>query len=178
MTINTNRKSSSKNFLTGMVQKKDKNFIPNKVYKDIVAHMPVSTIDIVLLNKNKDKTLLFKRNNEPVKNVYFTLGGRLLKGETFLHGAVRQAKRELGLKIDPKKAFFGGVTQDFHVNSVFEGVSYHAVAVFFGYILEDENISINFDNQHSDYKWFSVKDKNLHPHIKERLRQTLLALKK
>src|SRR3989338_2754058 len=144
-------------YKTNMTPKKDKKFIPDNVYREIVAHMPVSTIDIVLLNKKKDKNLLFKRNNEPVKNVYFTLGGRLLKGEPFLHGAVRQAKRELGLKIDPKKAFFGGVTQDFHANSVFEGVSYHAVAVFFGYILENENINISFDNQHSDHKWFSIK---------------------
>ena len=156
----------------------DKTFIPNRVYRDIVAHMPVSTVDIVLLNKTKDKTLLFKRNNEPVKNVYFTIGGRLLKGENFLHGAVRQAKRELGLKIDPQRAFFAGVTQDFHKNSVFKGVSYHAVAVFFGYILQDENINIKFDAQHSNYKWFSVKDKKLHPHIKERVKQTLLALNK
>ena len=160
-----------------MTQKIDKNYIPDKVYKDIVAHMPVSTVDIVLLNKKRNKTFLFKRNNEPVKNVYFTIGGRLLKGESFLHGAVRQAKRELDLKIDPKKAFFGGVTQDFHKNSVFKGVSYHAVAVFFGYILEDENINIKFDKQHSDHKWFSIKDKKIHPHIKERIRQTLLALK-
>ncbi len=161
-----------------MAQKKDKNFIPDKVYKDIVAHMPVSTIDIVLLNKTQDKTLLFKRNNEPVKGVYFTIGGRLLKGEPFLHGAVRQARRELGLKIDPKKAFFAGVTQDFHSNSVFENVSYHAVAVFFGYVLENENINLKFDKQHSDHKWFSVNDKKLHPHIKERVKQTLSALKK
>lgn len=153
------------------------NYIPNKVYKDIVKHMPVSTVDIVILNKNKNKTLLFKRNNEPVKNVYFTIGGRLLKGETFLHGAVRQAKCELGLKIDPKKTFFGGVTQDFHKNSVFKNVSYHAVAVFFYYVLENKNINIKFDNQHSDSKWFSIKDKKLHPHIKERIRQTLLAIK-
>ena len=152
-------------------------YIPNKVYKDIVAHMPVSTVDIVLLNKKRDKTLLFKRNNEPVKNIYFTIGGRLLKGESFLHSAVRQAKREIGLIIDPKKTFFAGVTQDFHKNSVFKGVSYHAVAVFFTYILENENVKINFDKQHSDSKWFSIRDKQIHPHIKERIKQTLLVLK-
>jgi colanic acid biosynthesis protein WcaH len=160
------------------MKKENKNYIPNKVYKDIVAHMPVSTVDVVLLNKTRDKTLLFKRNNEPVKNVYFTIGGRLLKGESFLHGAVRQAKRELGLKIDPKKIIFAGVTQDFHKNSVFREVSYHAVAVFFAYILENENINIKFDTQHSDYRWFLVNEKKLHPHIKERIRQTLLTLKK
>ena len=160
------------------MKKSHKNYISNKIYKDIVANMPVSTVDVVLLNKKRDKTLLFKRNNEPVKNVYFTIGGRLLKGESFLHCAVRQAKYVLGLKIDPKKVFFVGVTQDFHKNSIFKGVSYHAVAVFFGYILENENIKIKFDSQHSDYKWFSVKDKTLHPHIKERIRQTLLVLKK
>ena len=160
-----------------MTQKMDKHYIPDKVYKDIVTHIPVSTVDVILLNKTKDKTLLFKRNNEPVKNVYFTIGGRLLKGETFLHCAVRQAKRELGLKINSQKTILGGITQDFHKNSVYKGVSYHAVDIFFGYILENENVNIKLDTQHSCYKWFAVKNKSIHPHVKERIRQTLLALK-
>lgn len=154
-----------------------KNFIPDHIYKEIMAKMPISTIDVVILNKSKNKTLLFKRNNEPVKGVYFTLGGRLIKGENFLKGAIRQVKRELGIKIDPKKTFYAGVTQDFHKNSTYKGISYHSVAVFYSHILEDENLNIKLDSQHSEYKWFDIKDKKLHPHIKERIRQTLLTLK-
>ena len=143
-----------------------------------MAQIPIPTIDLVLLNKTRDKTLLFKRNNEPVKGVYFTIGGRLLKGENFLKGAVRQAKREFGLKIDPKKTIFIGVTQDFYKNSIYKNVSYHNVVAFCAYILENEDINSKLDSQHSNYKWFSVKDKKLHPYIKERIRQTLLILKK
>lgn len=154
-----------------------KKHIPDKIFKGILANMPVCTIDVVLLNKKKDKTLLFKRNNEPLKNVYFTIGGRALKGEILLDCAVRQAKRELNLKINPKKTIFVGVTQENHKNSIYKNVSYDSITIIFVYILEKEDVDIKFDAQHSAYKWFPVRDKSIHPHIKERIRQTLLALK-
>jgi len=156
----------------------NKKYISDKIYKEIVANVPISCVDIIFLNKKRDKTLLFKRNNKPAKNVYFTIGGRLLKGESFLHGAVRQAKRELGLKINPKKTIFAGITEDFHKSSIFKGISYHAIVIFFVYVLEDEDIKIKFDTQHSCYKWFSIRDKTIHSHIKERIRQISLVLKK
>lgn len=139
---------------------------------------PICCVDIVFLNKEKDKTLLFRRNNEPVKNVYYTIGGRLLKGEDFLDCAIRQGKKELNLKINPKKLFLGGIIQDHHKNSVFKKISYDVVDIFYGYILGDKDLkNMRFDSQHSDHKWFSVKNPSLHHYIKERLRQTFLRMK-
>jgi len=161
-----------------MENKNDVNFIANEMYQRIMDKMPICTVDVIFLNKEKNKILLFKRNNEPLKNTYFTIGGRLFKGESFLDCALRKAKEELNLKLDPKKTILAGVAQENCKNSIFKNISYYAVDVFFLYILKNERVDVKFDEQHNNYKWFSIKDKTLHPFIKEKIRQTLLAIKK
>ena len=152
----------------------DKNFIPKEVYETIVDKMPVCTVDVIFLNKQKNKTLLFKRNNNPLKGEYFSIGGKLNKDETFLECAIRQAKMEIGLEIDPEKTIFIGVQREYYPNSAFDGISYTAVDLYFGYILDKQNLSLKLDEQHSESKWFEINDKDLHPYIKSKIEQTLL----
>ena len=149
--------------------------LPLDHYKMLVTIAPIATVDVLFFSKDKDKTLLFRRVNEPLKGTYFTIGGRLAKGETFVECALRQAKRELGLKIDPTKLVFGGVQEEIYPNSIFPGVSYHTVDLFYGYILEDNAIPV-LDSQHDDYQWFSVTDDTLHPLLKSKMRQTIKQL--
>lgn len=155
---------------------KDKNFIPAQTYRTIMDRMPICCVDVVFFNKDKSKTLLCKRNNEPLKGVYFTVGGRLNKNEKLIDCAMRQAKRELGLTLDPHKLFFGGIIEEPHKNSVFENVSYHDIDIFYSYVLDSETIEIKFDDQHDDYKWFNIdiNDESIHPWVRERIRQILL----
>ena len=129
---------------------------------------PIATVDVLFFNKEKTKTLLFKRTNEPLKGVYFSMGGRIRKGEKFIDCAVRQVREEVGLHIKKSGLVFGGVQEEIHKNSAFKGISYHAVGIFYGYILEGENITL--DAQHNEYRWFSVTDKTLHPFIKTKLK--------
>jgi len=150
-----------------------KGFLPKKMYKKVMDVSPMCCVDVVFLNKQKNKILLFKRTNEPLKGRYFTIGGRLMKGEKLLDCAVRQAKRELGFVLNPKKTFFAGVIEEQWKKSSFPGISYHDIDIYYGYILENKHVTIKFDAQHSDYKWFSVRDKKLHPYIKERIKQIL-----
>lgn len=138
-----------------------------------MALNPICTVDVLFFNKAKTKTLLFKRTNDPVKNVYFSIGGRLLKNEKLIDAAVRQAAREVGVKIIKSKLVFGGVQEEIHELSIFKGVSYHAIDIFYGYVLDNQEIKL--DNQHSDFKWFSVTDKKLHPFIKTKVRSVLKA---
>lgn len=147
--------------------------LPTEEYKKLMDSMPICCVDVVFLNKEKTKTLLFKRRNEPVKGEYFTIGGRLIKNEKLLDCAVRQGKRELGLALDPKKLFLAGIIEEPWPNSAFEGISYHDIDIYYGYILESENVEVTFDTQHSDYKWFATHDPSLHPNIKERILRTL-----
>ena len=132
-------------------------------------NVPICTVDVIILNKKRDKLLLFKRTNEPLKGVYFTIGGRLYKGESYLQCAMRQAARELGIAIDPRDATFVGTSRDTHENSAFENISYDAVVILFSYVLDDEDQKFELDEQHDGYRWFSIDDSSLHPLIKERI---------
>jgi colanic acid biosynthesis protein WcaH len=154
----------------------DTGFISKDIYGGILDKVPVCTVDVIFFNQKKDKTLLFCRNNEPLRGIYFSIGGRLNKNETFLECAVRQAKRELDLDIEVQKLFFGGVQKEDYHNSMFAGVAYSTVNIFYGYILEEENPTLNFDDQHSASKWVSIDDSSLHPFLKSKLMQTLSKL--
>lgn len=132
---------------------------------------PICTVDVLFFNDNKTKTLLFKRENEPIKGQYFSIGGRLLKNEKIEDGAVRQAFREAGIIVDRNKLTLGGTQDEINPNSSFEGINYHAVNTFYGYVLNDEEIKL--DNQHSEYHWFPVSDDSFHPFIKTKVASLL-----
>ena len=134
---------------------------------------PITTVDVTFINTKKDKTLLFKRENKPLKGVYFTIGGRLWKNETFIQSALRHAKKELGLRLNPKKLIFGGVSEELHPDSIFPGISYHAVDIFFYYVLDTKNLKLTFDSQHNHYKWFNLNDIKLHPMLKKRFKNNM-----
>lgn len=148
------------------------NLLPREKYREVLDISPVCCVDILFFNSDKTKTLLFKRENEPMRGTYFSAGGRLLKNELLEDCAVRQTLREVGININKNELTLGGTLEEIHPNSVFEGVSYHAVVIYYGYVLNDEN-EIKLDSQHSDFKWFSVSDDSLHPFIKSRIANLL-----
>jgi colanic acid biosynthesis protein WcaH len=151
----------------------DNKHIPREIYEVIMARMPVCTVDVLFFNKEKTKTLLFKRNNEPLKGLFYSIGGRLDKEESFLECAVRQTKKELGWDINPEKAVFAGVIREYYPNSAFNEISYCAIDLFYGYILDDENVNMTFDDQHSEARWFPVNDQSFHPYLKDKVEQVL-----
>lgn len=53
-------------------------FIEKEIYKDILIHIPIPTVDILFVN-SQSKLLLGKRNNEPLMGVYYIPGGRVNK---------------------------------------------------------------------------------------------------
>lgn len=147
--------------------------LPTEIYRGLLDIAPVCTVDVLFLNRTKTKILLFKRTNEPVKGTYFSIGGRLQKNEKMLDCAVRQSQREVGISVKKSRLVFGGVQEEIHKNSIFKGVSYHAVDIFYGYTLDKERIKL--DNQHSNYAWFSVTDRALHPFIRSKIKSVLKA---
>jgi len=140
-----------------------------KKYRELFNISPICTVDVLFFNKDMTKIILFKRNNEPLRGVYFSTGGRLFKNERFLDGAVRQCMREIGVRIVKNKLIWGGVQEELHPNSIFDGVSYHAIAISYGYIVDENKLKPKMDDQHSEYKWFLVKDKRIHPYMKMRI---------
>lgn len=151
-------------------------FIPAEKFKELLNISPICTVDVLFFNNDKTKTLLFKRTNEPLLGEYFSVGGRLFKNEHLEDCAVRKSLEEIGVTIDREKLVYGGAVEELNSNSVFEGVSYHAIDTFYGYILNNEDLRL--DNQHSDNKWFLVSDDSLHPFIKIKIARLLKAYEK
>lgn len=152
---------------------KDK-WIPDSLYEDMVENLPICTVDVLFFNKEKNKILLCKRANEPLKNIYFSIGGRLLKNENFREGAVRQAKKELGIDIDKNKLIWSGVSNEIHSNSIYQKLNVHNVCIYWGCIWSNGKIIL--DSQHSECKWFDILDKDLHPLIKKRIKNLISKL--
>ena len=70
------------------------NFVPESVYKTFLENMPIFCIDF-LINCDKE-FLLLKRNEEPLKGVFWMPGGRLHKNETIENFLIRVQSREIG----------------------------------------------------------------------------------
>jgi colanic acid biosynthesis protein WcaH len=152
------------------MSKSNPQFIEDQLFTEIVGLLPIVTTDLVIFNENKQQILLFKRTNKPAQNLYFTPGGRLFKNEDLLAGIIRQSKREIGLDLDPNKLTFGGVINEIWSDSEFANYNYHAVSIFWSYVISSQEIiNLALDRQHSVYQWFNIDDENLHKYIQERL---------
>lgn len=143
-------------------------FIPDDDFKLILDSVPIICVDILPFGDNWTQVLLAKRNFEPNKGQWRSTGGRVLKRESIEEAAVRQARQELGIDINFDKMIFGGVISEVWDNSIYEGVGYHAITIYYGFLLEQE-ASIHIDNQHSEYRWFDNTDPNIEPEIQERV---------
>ena len=73
---------------------KSMNCIPEKDYQKIIKSMPIFCIDFLISFQNK--YLLIKRKEEPLKNLYWVIGGRLMYKETITNAAKRIQTREIG----------------------------------------------------------------------------------
>lgn len=149
--------------------------VPLELYRTAMEQMPLVTVDIMFLSPDKTRILLGKRTNEPYAGQFYSFGGRLFKNESFLGAACRIAKQETGLIISPSALIFAGVLNEISDNSIFEGVNYHAVDVYFACTIGNE--SMKLDSQHSEMRWFPVDDPGLHPNVKTRIEGALRALK-
>ena len=69
--------------------------IPSKLYKKIVELVPIVCVDVIL--KYQGKYVLVKRKTEPLKDNWWIVGGRALKGEPTIEVARRKINEETGL---------------------------------------------------------------------------------
>lgn len=141
-----------------------KNKIDNKTYKKILSAIPIACVDAVIVYQNK--FLLGKRRNEPAKNKWWLLGGRINKNETLLHAIHRKIKQEANLKI--KKCKFLAAQETIFKTSAF-GVSSHTINIV--YLIEPISLNDHIsDNQHSELKWFENVDPKWDSYVKKMLR--------
>ena len=69
-------------------------YFPTEEYQKIVQSMPIFCIDFLI--SFQKKYLLIKRKEEPLKNSYWVIGGRMMFKETIKDAAKRIQEREIG----------------------------------------------------------------------------------
>lgn len=141
--------------------------IPTEQFKTVIEYAPLISIDLVTMYK--DKVLLGRRVNKPAKAYYFTTGGIVRKNESFKEAQKRIVKDELGIELNSELKFIG-VFEHFYSDSIFDDISTHYVN--HGYLLKlDENIKNLPQDQHSEYKWFSIEElldsNEVHKYVKD-----------
>lgn len=149
--------------------------LPSERYRTAMEDVPLVTVDVVFLNPDKTSVLLGKRNNPPYEGIFYSFGGRLYKNEDLVEAARRIAKEELGIAFSAEDLTYAGTLNEINDSSIFEGVNYHAVDVYFVCCIDNESITL--DTQHSQVKWFPVDDATIHPNVRARIESALVALK-
>ena len=139
--------------------------VSKDIFKCIVKNAPLVSIDFIV--ENDGKILLGKRVNEPAKNFWFTIGGRIYKNETIKDAQKRILKEELGYEGEVSPEFIG-VFEHFY-NTGFEGVDTHYVNL--GFKIKDLNIANLPKDQHSEYMWFNIDEimqrDDVHKYVKD-----------
>ncbi len=75
-----------------------KNKIPQKLFEEIKKNIPLSCVDIILVNKDHE-FLLVKRNIPPYKNKWCLPGGIVKKNQKIVDKLNEIAKNELGINV-------------------------------------------------------------------------------
>jgi ADP-ribose pyrophosphatase YjhB (NUDIX family) len=129
------------------------NYIEKDLYKTIIENVIVLCTDILV--KYKNKYVLLRRAEEPMKNVLWPIGGRIRQGETAVESATRKLKEELGAtNFKPLKPL-GYYEDHYTANSFDDNTNYYTLSIVF----ETEIESI--DNLNVDYTSieFELQDK-------------------
>jgi len=143
--------------------------LDDATFKTVINSTPLVSIDILI--KKGDETLLGKRVNRPAQGYYFSTGGRIKKDELIDDAIVRIAQNELNIKLESKPEFIG-IFEHFYTDSIYKNTSTHYVVI--AYIYEVEKTPNLPNDQHSEYKWFTVdallKSTQVHEYTKDYFR--------
>jgi len=125
----------------------NKNIIPEKLYHQIIEHMPIICVDGIIIKDGE--ILLLLRGNEPEKNNWWFPGGRLLKNEDLHTAVIRKVKEETGLVCTVKHII--DITQTTFPTGI-NNIPTHTVNICF--ILETDGEGFKLDKGHKGYGWF------------------------
>ena len=140
-----------------------------QTFKTVIENTPLVSIDLCLVCH--DQLFLGKRNNDPLKDEWFTPGGRIHKNDTWQHALLSIAKAELGLCDNVVESFsLMGVWDHFYNNSALdENTSTHYVNLPH-YAEFKSRPQITLDYQHGEFEWFDLsevaKDEKFHPYMR------------
>ena len=122
-------------------------YLPEEEYQKIIKSMPIFCIDFLISFQNK--YLLIQRNEEPLKNSYWVIGGRLMFKETIKHAAKRIQEREIGTYFSNFKEI--GFSNYFFPNKK-DSRATHTPTILF-HISVNKIFNPRLNNQHSNFMW-------------------------
>jgi colanic acid biosynthesis protein WcaH len=140
-------------------------FVPDALFSEFVARMPQICVDVLL--EADEGILVAKRDIEP--RIWFWPGGRLYKGERLEEAAHRIAREELGIEVRIQDRY-GPYAHFWATSSAPGGPSRHTVNVVFHVRPGDEACEIELDEQHSDYRFLTAIEPDLHEYVRLYLR--------
>lgn len=137
-----------------------KRFIPDKLYRQIIAQVPVACVDVAIVARGA--VLLLKRKDPPAKGQWWVPGGRVLKGEMMRDTAARKAREEAGVA-----CHVGPIIHT--AETIFPdgpgGIPIHSINSCFFLYPVDPDFKPKLDTHHGDYKWVCSIPKGLHPYV-------------
>ena len=122
-------------------------YLPEIEYQKIIKSMPIFCIDFLISFQNK--YLLIKRKEEPLKNSYWVIGGRLMFKETISHAAQRIQEREIGTYFSNFKEI--GFSNYFFPNKQNSRATHTPTLLF--YISIKKKFNPTVDEQHNNFIW-------------------------
>lgn len=125
--------------------------IKHNLYKKIMESIPVICVDAIIMNE-KNEYLLVKRKNEPLKNKFWMVGGRLHKNELLLRGIKRKLKEEVGIKKGLIK-YIGFIEEFFNKTEQKINGNFHTISFVYIVFINSKTL-IKIDNQSKEFKWF------------------------
>ena len=116
-------------------------YIESSLYQKIIDCSVNLCVDIFL--EKDGKYLLIKRTQEPVKGVYWPIGGRIHKGETAEQAARRKIKEEVGIDYHYDLTSIGYYEDQYSANSFRTDTHYHTLSIVFLGKINDLNIKLD-----------------------------------
>ena len=131
------------------------NFIPENIYKKFLENMPIFCIDFLI--HCDSHFLLLKRNEEPLKGVFWMPGGRLQKNETIENFLIRVQSREIGRYF--KNYNLIGFSNYFFKYSINSRATHTPTLLF--EIDTKSKFNPKIDKTHTEYSWSKDLPKEL-----------------
>jgi len=127
--------------------------IPEILYREIISVLPIICVDIVIRN-HAGKVLLARRKNDPLRDQWWVIGGRIRFGESARQACIRKTLEEAGFELD-KLQFLGFYEDVFDRNAFDAAKPYHTFSLVFETRVATTQ-AVRLDSQHSEYSWFDA----------------------
>ena len=133
-------------------------YLPGFLYRMVAGCLPIVSVEGVIVRDGR--VLLLRRRFSPARGEWWFPGGRVRWGEGFLDALRREVLEETGLEV--RGCRFVGV-----YSRVFP--ERHDVTIV--YLCEGVG-EVRLNEEHSEYGFFDVLPRDLHPHLLEVIRDS------